>query len=273
MLLSLKRITVHPSSDVVSIQDGAKSNQGASSSLCMSENEDAEDQNCEEILLTDVVVLSSCRNDPCRTEVDNPYRHSYCSGQTEDFSTLYCSISSDDSFAISSRDNISVESNRRQRGILLAESRISEPQVKPSHQRKRKIRFGTVLVREYDIILGDHPCCSYGPPITIDWDYHQYEPIDVNVYEFNNSLYRKSIRELCMNYYQRIRILSQAGFTDVDFKVVMREINRAKVNRSITRKVLSHYPLLKVETAVESACRKFKRLFKEDHWKGEAPNA
>mmetsp|Transcript_20929 Transcript_20929/g.31720 ORF Transcript_20929/g.31720 Transcript_20929/m.31720 type:complete len:235 (+) Transcript_20929:1-705(+) len=234
MLLNFKRITVHPCSDVVSIQDGAKSNQGAASLLCMSENKDAEDQNCEEILRTDVIVLSYCRYDPC---------------------------------------NIPVDTNRSQRGILRAESRIFEPQAKPSHQRKHKIRFGTVLVRDYDIILGDHPCCSYGPPITIDWNYHQYEPLDVNVYEFNSGLSRKSIRKLCMNYYERIRILSEAGFTDVDFKVVMREINRAKVNRNITRKVLAHYPVLKVETAVESAHRKFKRLFKEDHWKGDDPNA
>mmetsp|Transcript_34342 Transcript_34342/g.60334 ORF Transcript_34342/g.60334 Transcript_34342/m.60334 type:complete len:319 (-) Transcript_34342:70-1026(-) len=152
------------------------------------------------------------------------------------------------------------------RGVLRSESRISEPQEKPSHQRKRSISFGTVLVRDYDMTLGDHPCCGYGPPLTIDWNYLEYEPIDMNEYEFHHPP-RRTTREMGFNYYQRKRLLSDAGFTEEDFKLTKKELNRAKLNRSITRQVVSYPPLLKVETAVESACRKFKRLIKEDHWK------
>mmetsp|Transcript_25765 Transcript_25765/g.47379 ORF Transcript_25765/g.47379 Transcript_25765/m.47379 type:complete len:83 (+) Transcript_25765:3-251(+) len=70
-----------------------------------------------------------------------------------------------------------------------------------------------------------------------------------------------------LNYYRRKELLSNGGFTEVDFMLTKKELNRAKLNRSITRQVVSHSPLLKVETAVESVCRKFKRLIKEDHWK------
>lgn len=149
-------------------------------------------------------------------------------------------------------------------GILHKEEASPDPldQLKP----KRKVHFGKVLVRDYDMVLGDHPCCSYGPPITIAWDYLEYEPLDVNEYEFHHPP-RRNLREMGLNYYARKRILSQAGFTEVDIKLSTKEVNRQKMNRSLTRSISSYYPLLKAEAAVESACRKFKRLIKDDHWK------
>jgi len=149
-------------------------------------------------------------------------------------------------------------------GILHTE--VTVPESLEQEKPKRKVRFGTVLVRDYDMVLGDHPCCGYGPPVTIDWDYLEYEPLDVNEYEFHHPP-RRNMREMGLNYYRRKELLSNGGFTEVDFMLTKKELNRAKLNRSITRQVVSYPPLLKVETAVESACRKFKRLIKEDHWK------
>jgi len=132
---------------------------------------------------------------------------------------------------------------------------------------KREVHWGSVTLRDYDIILGDHPCCSYGPPITISWDYLQYESIDVDEYEFHHSP-RRTLREMCLNFYMRKYLLLKAGFSEEDMKLAKKEASRTKLQRSITREVVSHYsPLVKVETAVESACRKFKRLIKDDHWK------
>lgn len=128
---------------------------------------------------------------------------------------------------------------------------------------KPMVRFGTVLVRDYDIILGDHPCCSYGPPLTIDWDYLEYEPLDVNEYEFHHHP-RKNLRTLKLNYYQRKYLLSGAGYTEADFELSKKQIDRTKSNRKLTRMVANCYPLLKVEDAVESAFRKFKRSIKYD---------
>ena len=153
------------------------------------------------------------------------------------------------------------------KGILVKKSKISsEPQETRQQPRKPKVHFGSVLVRDYDIILGDHPCCSYGPPITIDWDYLEYEALEVDVYEFHHPP-RRNLREMGLNYYQRKHLLSQAGYTEVDFKKTKKEVKRSKLNRVITKQVVAYPPLLKVEDAVESARRKFKRLLRDDHWK------
>jgi len=188
--------------------------------------------------------------------------HSYCSDPSSDTNTAECSMSSGDSFVYllatssSSRDDsVSVETNCSLRSILRAESRISDPQEKSSDRRRRRISFGNVLVRDYDMILGDHPSCSCGPPVTIGWDYHQYEPLDVDVYEFDNAFSRRSLREMWMNYNRRMHLL--LDYTEVDFKVVEKEIKRIKLRREITKRLSRCRP---IEYTLESACRKFKRI-------------
>lgn len=142
-----------------------------------------------------------------------------------------------------------------------------EPQ--DGSKKKTKVHFGHVLVRDYAMILGDHPCCSIGPPLTLSWDYLEYEPLDVNEYEFHHAP-RRGLREMGLNYYQRKALLSNAGYTEVDFREIKKEVNRSKLNRSITKQIVSHpLPLMKLEDALESLVRKSRRLLKEDHWKSE----
>jgi hypothetical protein len=44
------------------------------------------------------------------------------------------------------------------------------------HVRKRRVSFqDRVEIREYSITIGDHPCCSSGLPLTLDW-FHAEEP-------------------------------------------------------------------------------------------------
>lgn len=33
-------------------------------------------------------------------------------------------------------------------------------------KKKRNISFGSILVRDYGMVLGDHPCTGYGPPVS-----------------------------------------------------------------------------------------------------------
>jgi len=146
------------------------------------------------------------------------------------------------------------------------ESYYDRPKTEKS---KRKIHFGQVCVRDYDMILGDNPSVGYGPPVTIDWDYVEFNPIQMDEYEFHRPP-RRSLREMGMNYYRRKHILELAGHTEEEFKVVKKEVNKWKTNRYLTRALVSSsIPFAKIEDSVESAVRKCRRLVKNDHWKSE----
>ena len=133
-----------------------------------------------------------------------------------------------------------------------------EPTNQPE-KRIRKVHFGTVSVRDYEVTLGDHPCCSYGPPVAIGWDYLEYEPVCIDEFEFRHLTARRTRREMVLNYYKRKHLLSIAGFTEDDIKAMVKEVKRAKFQRSITTKLM---PYQFIETAILSACRKCKRLVK-----------
>jgi hypothetical protein len=202
-----------------------------------------------------IVNLSPACIDDSRNEVK---RDSCCSDQSDaaTASTAECSVSSGDNFAnIAAIDS----SCNTRRSILRAESKISDPQDRDraanSTKKKRSVRFSTVLVRDYSIILGDHPCCSYGPPLTIDWEYHENKPLQVDEYEGENALIRRSLPELVLNNYQRRYLLQD--YNELDLKAVMREVNRIKSNR-YTSKLLAKCHT--VEAALECARRKIKRI-------------
>merc|ERR1712087_421203 len=106
--------------------------------------------------------------------------------------------------------------------------------VKDKPKGKRAVSFGNVLVRDYGMILGDNPCCGYGPPVTLDWDYLEYEPLEVNEYEYNRPA-RRSLKEMGMNYYMRVDLLTKAGYSEEDFEKTKKLQNKAKTNRAITK--------------------------------------
>ena len=153
--------------------------------------------------------------------------------------------------------------------IILNEAASSDADA-TQDRPKLKVRFGSVLMRDYDIILGDNPSCTSGVPLTISWDYTEHEPLDVDEYEFSRPP-RRNMAEMQLNYCQRVRLLKDAGFTMVAINHNLKKVNREKRNRSLTSFLAMNYPLMEdAEAVMESACRKFKRLIKKD--KGRARN-
>lgn len=252
-----------PLSEEVSISNdrSAESSQSQPAPMCCAhDNQDVEssNDNDKENLHINAIVLPT-------DDIKKPDQQSQsCCG---DSATAECSISSGMSFenaeerssfgifAFGGSRNDSDDCIRRQRSILRTESRISaEPPQPPPHTRKRKVQFGTVVVRDYEIILGDHPGVSCGPPLTIDWTYHENEPTDVDQYEFDNALSRRNLRDMMLNYYQRKWLLQD--YTEEELKASKKQIKRIKMQRDVTRKLARYHHL---EAALESACRKFKR--------------
>lgn len=125
---------------------------------------------------------------------------------------------------------------------------------------RRNVSFASVGIREYSQTLGDHPNVSYGPPLSLDWDYNGEIKLDFEVYEAERPP-RRSLRGMMQNYYQRRDILSHYGHTEEELKRSKKRINKAKMERSVTRYFL---PVQHIEDALTSAGRKAKRLVSKE---------
>ena len=100
---------------------------------------------------------------------------------------------------------------------------------------------------------------SYGPPISLDWEYEQLPELDLDLYESNRGK-RRGMRQMMMNYYQRKNLLTwRYGITEEELKKAEKEANKVKRGRSLTKAFL---PLQKVEDMVQSVGRKTKRMTK-----------
>ena len=146
-------------------------------------------------------------------------------------------------------------------------------------KKNLNVSFGHVSVRRYFMILGDHPSCPTGVPISIGWEYEPL-PIEPTVDEYESirqSRRRTNIKQLSMNMYQRRGILNRSATTttkesitdnsveEVDqdiekaIKVAMKQVKRIQKQRQITR-LQSRIPFYnKLEEVLESTKRKISK--------------
>merc|ERR1712176_1023568 len=65
--------------------------------------------------------------------------------------------------------------------------------VDPSYSKNR-VSFSTVTIREYEIIIGDHPVIKVGPPISLGWSFVVGNPRNIDEYECKRE--RKGVRKM-----------------------------------------------------------------------------
>jgi len=124
---------------------------------------------------------------------------------------------------------------------------------------KKRISFGTIQIREHAQTIGDNPACSYGTPISLDWDHKDLEEFNLEEYE----LYRPRQRtkeELHMNHFQRRNLLKLNGYSTDEIKESKKQVAKLRNKRERTRFLAINYPQLgAVEDVIESGFRKVKR--------------
>lgn len=75
-----------------------------------------------------------------------------------------------------------------------------------SKQHKRCVTFTNIQIREYNTILGDHPCCQSGPPLALGWEY-KHEEVVIDIDDYDDEARRRSKDELRLNCEDRREIL------------------------------------------------------------------
>jgi hypothetical protein len=107
---------------------------------------------------TESSISSSCCNGSLRSNITNS-----CDGNNENFG-----YSTDD---LPQRRTKSLEQNNPNTDVSSAEvDSLERIQIDTVNASKPKVKFCNVRVREYALVLGDHPYCAMYP-LSLDWNY------------------------------------------------------------------------------------------------------
>mmetsp|Transcript_29175 Transcript_29175/g.86377 ORF Transcript_29175/g.86377 Transcript_29175/m.86377 type:complete len:793 (+) Transcript_29175:461-2839(+) len=121
----------------------------------------------------------------------------------------------------------------------------------------RCVSFSHVSMRKYPMILGDHPVCSSGPPVTMAWRYQAEAPIGVDEYESRRPQRRK-VWELILSSGHRKKVLTkEAGHTEWEIREAVRTVKEIKRQR---QKSVRNLPFVRIQEAIQATERRFRRL-------------
>lgn len=120
--------------------------------------------------------------------------------------------------------------------------------------KKTLVKFSSVTVREYDRIVGDHPDCKVGPPITIGWEYTEKSPRELDDYESSHT--RRNIIRL--SSITRKNILHNVfGIPEEEIRLAEKEVQKIMKQRTNSKNQTKASE--KTEAFVQSAKRKLRR--------------
>ena len=119
----------------------------------------------------------------------------------------------------------------------------------------RKVQFSIVEKREYPIILGDHPDCQCGPPLSISWEYIDATKMNIDDYETKNP-HRRRENDLKLSFDERRKIISKnCCYREEELKNILKDIKRIRKERNDSRKELNNS---KLEKMIEFARKKLR---------------
>ena len=124
------------------------------------------------------------------------------------------------------------------------------------HAYCKSVEFGSLTIHHHSQTLGDHPDCSSGPPIQLDWLCLESTVQHVDDYEFTRKPRRKKSSLMTAPNHRQAILIQKYGLSRQDIKKGIKESNKVKIQRTITRAFL---PLNPLEDALESSTRKVKR--------------
>jgi hypothetical protein len=91
---------------------------------------------------------------------------------------------------------------------------------------KKSVSFSSLEIREYEVVIGDHPCCTRGVPLSLGWEYSEAGFLNLDDYEEGRSP-RRSRVDLRTSSEERCEILSDVA-TQHDLRRAQRKMHRVR---------------------------------------------
>ena len=136
----------------------------------------------------------------------------------------------------------------------------SAAEQKLRRKQRNRVKFDKIHLREYELTLGDNPCVSSGPAISLDWTYDPNTETTVQIEEFEASRMhqRKSRVDLVIPRHLREQILFvDCGVSRDEIATCIREIRATKERRKKTKKSLNY---VKAQEKLERIRLKLERV-------------
>lgn len=94
----------------------------------------------------------------------------------------------------------------------------------------RRVGFGQVQIREYEQVVGDHPFCNSGAPLTLGWNYSDEEVESVSEHEHRKESHhaRRNHDELRLSDGQRYQRLVANQVPETEIRRCLRRLHRER---------------------------------------------
>lgn len=107
----------------------------------------------------------------------------------------------------------------------------SESTVDVSSSYYKKVWFDSVAINYHKMILGDNPAVSDGAPVTIGWDAHDVEVVDVECFEATRPKAKK-LSSLKLPVEDRAAILLENGYTIKQLAKTLEQVEEIQRQRA-----------------------------------------
>ena len=135
-----------------------------------------------------------------------------------------------------------------------ADSSDGEQQQEEEPRRQIKVQFGSVQVRHYERVVGDHPDTRIGVPLSLGWGYNEKEPVPIQRYEAD----RISKGNLRMSSISRKNLLHTVfGIPEEELRQAEKEVQQIRKGRVQSNKQG------KLSAKTESAMKSFRRKIRK----------
>jgi hypothetical protein len=99
-----------------------------------------------------------------------------------------------------------------------------------------QVRFGDLTIREYPMVLGEHPCCSSGAPVQIGWEPLSVSTRNMELHEYMRGERRHGKKQLGISVQKRAHLLLRAGYSLEEIGDATLKVEETKKNRADTLK-------------------------------------